>query len=110
RRDPAERPEKLEKVRRGCDLRGELISSSAGGRCALASGWLRLSLRTSLRPLRFLLFGQLTLDSYRLRMVTPPFVVITRTRAPPDPSVVVNRSLSRPWTVIGKSTLMRPLT
>ena len=38
---------------------------------------------------------------YRRRMVTPPFVVITRTRAPPDPRVVVNRSLRRPWTVIG---------
>jgi hypothetical protein len=76
----------------------------------------RLSLRTSLRarrPLRFLLlasFAEARRCYYRRLIVTPPLVVITRTRAPPDPRVVVNRSLRRPWTVMGKSTLMRPFT
>ena len=46
---------------------------------------------------------------YRCRMETPPFVVLTRIGGPPRPSVVFNRRVMSPDTLIGKSTFTRPL-
>ena len=43
-------------------------------------------------------------------MLTPPLVVVARIRAPPAPIVVVSSRPIFPCTVIGKSTLIRPLT
>ncbi len=46
---------------------------------------------------------------YRRLIVTPPFVVIARSFAPPAPSVAVMCRPSVPCTVMGNDTLARPL-
>lgn len=62
-------------------------------------------------PLGLVRFQVQLLEPDPMRLIlTPPFVVMTRTVGPPEPRFTANSLVMRPCTVTGKSTLRCPLT